>query len=217
MQSRCLVIAGGEIKDYSWHRGFISPQDFIICADGGANHAFKMGLTPNLVVGDLDSIDPLVERELRAAGCSFLVYPREKDQTDLQLALAEAVKRFPRKVIVLGGLGARLDHTLANIALLLPMAERGIDIKLVDQTQEIGVLYGPAQVKVEGEVGDLVSLLPLSKTVTGVTLVGFYYPLFQTTLVAGDTLGISNQITADQAQVNLQSGALLVIKTKPGT
>ncbi|KKM10284.1 hypothetical protein SY88_14595 [Clostridiales bacterium PH28_bin88] len=214
---RFVIIAGGKMVDYQWHAKVLQPGDYIICADGGANHAVKLGVVPHLVIGDMDSIDPRVEDSLRSKGCEFRAFPREKDKTDTQLALEEAVLRGAGEILLLGALGDRLDHTLANILLLIPWSSRGIRVRLVDENHEAQVVTGPASFAVMGETGDTVSLLPLTPTVKGIDLEGFYYPLSKATLRMGETTGISNELVAPTGRIKLETGTLLVALTRKGT
>lgn len=209
--ARALIIANGVIEDYDWHRKQIHTGDLLICADGGANHARALGITPDLVVGDLDSIRPEVETELRERGCRFLRYPRNKDDTDTGLAIKHALERGCDPIVILGGIGNRLDHTLANISLIT--AETGkARIILLNEYIELQVISD--RVVIEGQPGEQVSLLPLTEAVTGVTTSGLKWPLHQAVFRLGDVYGVSNELVSGRAEVTLEQGLLLVIKAR---
>ncbi|MCL5046484.1 MAG: thiamine diphosphokinase [Actinobacteria bacterium] len=133
VERRAVVFANGRIGDYERLRGLIRDDDWIICADGGAGHALKMGLSPDVLIGDFDSLDGDIVEEISRAGAEVLRVPTEKDQTDTQLALDLALSRGAREILVLGAIGDRLDHTMANILLLPKLAVHGANVTMVDE------------------------------------------------------------------------------------
>lgn len=208
---RCLIFAGGEFKDPRWHRSQIKDDDFVLCADKGAEYLLSMGLKPGLVVGDLDSLDPAARQSLEEMGVPFKSFPGEKDETDTELALLEALHRKPEEVIIYAGSGDRLDHTLANIFLLVEHLPAGIPISLATPSQSLWVTDRP--VTVTGYPGQTVSLISLSPAVYGLTLKGFYYPLDNDVLRQGSPRGISNIMLGHEAQIHFTEGILLVVQT----
>jgi thiamine pyrophosphokinase len=208
---RTIIVAGGSPPSGEVWRRWVREGDRIIGADGGASHALAWGLTPDLVIGDMDSLAGGDRALLQAEGCQFVVHPRAKDQTDLELALTYAPGEGAREIVVLGAFGGRLDHTLANILLLaLPQLDQ-VSVRLVDDREEM-VLAQPGQrVAVEGQIGDLVSLLPLAGDASGVTTTGLAWELEGDRLCFGSSRGVSNEMTAPEAGIEVEEGLLLVV------
>lgn len=212
MKKVVFVLSGGPMADAGFFReqrerfGPVS----IICADGGARHACRMGVIPDLVIGDLDSLDGELQGCLVRQGSRIMRYPRDKDETDTQLALEMAFMLTPDEILVFGAIGARLDHTLANLSLLVSAAERGIPVRLVDEWCEVFVVKGKAAI--EGEPGQTVSLFPFGSDVAGVTLDGFEYPLTDAVMTVNRSCGISNRLISGTGVIAVESGSLLVIR-----
>lgn len=209
---RVVIIANGQFNNLEFYKKVIRDMDYIICADGGTNHAMTMGVTPQLVVGDLDSIDQKVYQKLYSYGIKFLKFPKEKDEADLELALLEAIKLKPREIIILGALGNRVDHLMANLMVLILPLKKGIPTKIIDEANEIYLI--DKQLELQGNKGDFISLFPLSADVKGVTTQGLKYPLKDEILYLGPTRGLSNEFIGTEAKINITQGLLLVIKVK---
>lgn len=211
MLTRAIIIANGELHHPAAARRLIRPGDVVIAADGGANYCRALGLTPRVIIGDLDSVLPSELTALEALGAQIIRYPAHKDQTDLELALDHAIGRGAAEILILGALGGRWDQTLANV--LLPALPRlsGVRIRLIDGRQQIGLLRGPGSIHLAGSPGDTVSLIPIGGDVHGVTTSGLEYPLEKGTIAFGSTLGVSNALTASQADVFLEEGLLVCI------
>jgi thiamine pyrophosphokinase len=206
---RAIVIANGYIGNLEASQVQTWPHDLIICADGGAQHALALGLAPDVVIGDLDSLDGDLQARLEGEGCQVLVHPTRKDETDLELALHYAVDHGVDEILILGALGGRIDQTLANVLLLALPELEGIKTHIVAGDQEMFLIRD--QAFIEGQVGDTVSLLPIAGDVTGITTEGLEYPLQRGTLKLGPTLGVSNVLTAPVAQIQVERGLLLCV------
>lgn len=192
----------------------LAPADLVIAADGGAAAARVLGLDVDLLVGDLDSIDPELRDRLIAAGVEVERHPVAKDRTDLALALDAAMRHRPRRLTVVGGAGGRLDHLLGNLHLLAASTYAGMSVT---------ALMGPAAVHVvrdrevlEGTPGETVSLLPVHGDASGVEARGFAWELSDATLRAGDSRGLSNVFTRPHAEVAAREGVVLVVRPDPG-
>jgi thiamine pyrophosphokinase len=208
-----LIVAHGDLGDGAWARPRLLAAPLVVAADGGAAAAWALGRAPDVVVGDLDSLAPQTRAALAGAGSIFEVAPREKDETDLELALRAAVGRGATSIDILGALGGpRFDHALANVlALALPILGTR-RVAILDPQQEVRLLRGPGALTLTGTPGDLVSLIPLSESADGIDTAGLRYPLRDGTLLLGPTRGVSNELTGPQATVRLRAGLLLVVQ-----
>ncbi|MHB8926556.1 MAG: thiamine diphosphokinase [Bacillota bacterium] len=210
-----VVVAGGpNVAGTLVTRLVKGDGHFLLCADGGAAAALKLGLVPDLGLGDFDSLSAEDQGLLAGLGCPVVRYPVEKDETDSELALDYLLDHQAGPVTLTGALGGRFDHALANLALLPSFADRGLEV-VIDDGDTMAFLVSPDRPgTVEGEAGDVVSLFPETATCAGVTLDGLKYPLSGATLRRGATLGVSNQLSGRTATVRLFEGRLFVIVTR---
>jgi thiamine pyrophosphokinase len=206
---KAIIIANGQIQDSDLHRSLATPMDLVICADGGVSNALALGLQPRVVIGDLDSLDSDLQVRLEGEGCQVLAYPARKDETDLELALYYAIGHGVDEILILGALGGRIDQTLANVLLLALPELRSVKVKILNGRQEVFLIRDEALI--EGQVGDTLSLLPLTAEVTGICTEGLEYPLENGTLYLGPALGVSNTLTVPQARVRIGQGLLLAV------
>lgn len=210
---RAVIIASAEISNYDFCREWIREGDMIICCDGGIRHAKVMGIKPDYIVGDFDSAPPELLAEYKAMGIPFQQFPTQKDETDMELGMDFAVTLGADDIVAIGGIGSRFDHTLANAHLLLRLLKKGIRGRLVNEHNCVEVIDKP--LKLQGKVGTIVSTLPLSMEVTGITLTGFAYPLTDKTLTIDDELvAVSNVMQEEEAEISLETGYLYVILAK---
>lgn len=208
-----LIIANGYLADGAAVQAAIAASDYIIAADGGADHARHLGVVVDLVVGDMDSITDDTLAHNRTAGVEVMEFPAEKDQTDLEIALLEAAARRPSSAIrIVGGLGNRLDQTLANIYLLTMQKLDAFDVRLVSGEQTIWYVQAGHHALMGAE-GDTLSLVPLGGDVGGITTQGLQYPLHDDRLKFGHARGISNVIESAEPSLSFTHGQLLVIHT----
>ena len=203
---RIIIFANGDLPNLEKARTLLRPDDFIICADGGTRHALALGLTPNVIVGDMDSLP--ANFQTSTFNGEIVLYPKDKNETDLELAIDHAVSLNPDQILILAALGGRMDQTLANIALLADPRLSSFDIRLSDSVEEI--FFCRDQAKVEGRSGDIVSLIPWQGEVTGVFTENLRWHLHHETLYPDKTRGISNEMTADVATIQIRSGLLLI-------
>ncbi|HSG44473.1 MAG TPA: thiamine diphosphokinase [Anaerolineales bacterium] len=209
---RIIIFANGELPDINRARTVLKNDDYIICADGGTHHASSLDLKPDLVIGDMDSTDKGYLHKLQSDGVPIELFPQDKNETDLELALQHAVERIPKEIIVVAGLGGRLDQTIANITLLSDPRLSGINIKLDDGVEEI--FFCRDQAEVHGRSGDLVSLIPWQGPVTGIQTENLKWSLDNEILFPEKTRGISNEMTDDVATIKISSGLLLIVHTR---
>lgn len=189
--------------------------DYVIAADGGARYCNLLGLTPQLVIGDFDTLTQKELARIAAQGIETERFPANKDYADTHLALLRAIEKGYADIIIVAALGGRFDHTLANVMLLaLPEAEK-INLRILGDQQEIFLVR---KEKVwSGRLGTLVSLLPLSEKVTGIKTEGLVYKVPHGTFVMGVPNGISNVMTGSEARVQIESGLLLVVIDRTGS
>ncbi|HOM67088.1 MAG: thiamine diphosphokinase [Brevefilum fermentans] len=206
---RVFLFVNGELPEPDKIRTALQNTDYLIAVDGGLRHLVNLGLTPHMVIGDLDSADPDAVQRLRLIGVEIRTFPTDKDETDLHLALDAALELAPDMIRVVAALGGRLDQTLANIFLLTRPDLAEVDIRLIDGHSEVFLIRKSANFS--GEVGQRVSLLPLNGPVTGIHTEGLRYSLNNGTLFPDNTLGISNEMNAPTARISIQSGLLLCI------
>ncbi|MBS3937418.1 MAG: thiamine diphosphokinase [Peptococcaceae bacterium] len=209
---RCVIIANGSMDNYVWGRHEVTSYDLRICADGGARHFLGMELVPDAIIGDLDSLDPVIEEFFIAKGVKFVKFPPQKDSTDMELAVEYALAQGAKEIALLGALGRRLDHSLANILLLVALAKRGVLARIIDEHNEVRVCH--ESTTIEGRAGELLSVIPLSEKVEQISLEGVKYQLKDATMRLGSSLGVSNEFIASTATITFAAGILLLIKSK---
>lgn len=185
--------------------------DTLICADGGGRAALALGLSPQFVIGDFDSLTPEELDALAQRGAKLMRYPKEKDETDLELVLMFAAPTH-QEIIILGAGGGRLDQTLANMMLLaMPQLTPKHHVIIATANEQVSLIHGGETFVLRGEAGRTVSLLPLGGDARGVTTTGLQYPLKDETLRFGPARGVSNVMLSDQATIFARQGSLLVI------
>lgn len=214
LAGRALIFANGDANDGPVVQQAlqIGSDAIVIAADGGARIADNYQCVINTIVGDMDSLSPSEIEVYAQRGVEIRRYAAEKDETDLELALLLAVERGARWIRIIGGVGDRLDQTLANVYLMALPILTGCDVRLVASKQESWLL-GAGEHVIFGAQGDTVSLIPLSGAVVGVQTQNLYYPLRDETLNFGPARGVSNVMTGSQAIVGIREGVLLIIHT----
>jgi thiamine pyrophosphokinase len=206
---RILVFANGELPNLEKARTLLHGDDYILCADGGTRHAVALDVKPDLIIGDMDSAEKEQLQKLQEADVSIELFPHDKNETDLELAIQRALEMNPARIIIVAGLGGRLDQTLANIALLTDPKLATLDVRLDDGVEEIFVCREHAQV--HGSRGDLVSLVPWGAAVTEVQTTDLKWPLQKETLYPDKTRGISNEMLGESASITIGTGLLLIV------
>ncbi len=221
---RAIVLADGDGPDRAaldarWP-GWDRDIGLVVAADGGARLAEPLGLRLDRWVGDGDSLSSLEIERLRAAGVPVDLVPSNKDESDAELAVVAAIRAGGTDVTILGALGGpRLDHALANVALLVHPALAGRTARLLDATTRVSLASGPGgrrrsdPLELHGPIGDVVSLLPLSAAVEGIVTGGLQYPLRDEALTLGPARGLSNVRIATTATISVRDGRLLVIES----
>ncbi len=187
---------------------YVQPEDFVVACDAGYRNAERLDLTADLIVGDFDSApQPHTERDT-------IVLPHVKDDTDTQYAARWLLEHGYDEITMLGALGgARLEHTLANLATGLYLAKNGVNVLLADERSEIRFLVPGRELVLHQGSWKYLSVFPMEGTLTGVCIGGAYYPLEGANLTADYPLGVSNEFTSEAAQLSCTGGCGVVVLT----
>ncbi|MGI6119574.1 MAG: thiamine diphosphokinase [Desulfosporosinus sp.] len=208
---KIAVLANGT-WDLAWGRQVLKDIDYLICADGGADHAILSGRLPDLLIGDLDSVTPESLKQCKNSGCGIKQFPCKKDETDLELALIYAEEQArrvkERDIWLYGATGKRLDHFMGNIALMLAYARKGYRIRLIDPEHECWILQNRECIR--RSPGSKISLIVLTERAV-VTTEGLYYPLRQEVLWQDSPRGISNVFLGEEAVIQVDYGWVMVV------
>ena len=209
---RAVVVAHGDVLPSD--RAVIGAKDFVVAADGGALALERWKLLPHLVVGDMDSLGDAGVERFAKQGIPVTKYPAKKDESDLELAVAQAIAAGATEIVLLGALGGeRLDHETANLLLLADPGYGGIQLEARRGALRVRPIRGEGSLSLAGPVEALVTLLPVSGDAEGVTTEGLRYPLRDETLRFGRARGLSNEVDSLPAKVTVRKGSLLVFET----
>lgn len=208
---RVILFANGVISNPEIDARQIRPEDIIIAADGGARHCLRVGIIPQQIIGDFDSLSEDELRSLEQAGAALQRFPAQKDETDLELALQKALEYLPDEIIILGGLGARWDMSLANLLLAAHPDFVNQRITFLDGAQSLRLLPAGQTIQLQGSIGDTISLIPIGGDVCGVITQGLEYPLNNETIYFGTPRGVSNVMLAPEISIHISAGLLLVL------
>ena len=214
--NQAIIFANGSMEKPPGLSSYLQNSAMVIAADGGMNKCISLGIQPNVLIGDFDSIGQDEISALQAAGVEIIQYPTHKDETDLELALNYLKKTEISDVMIIGGLGARWDMTIANILLITNPIYMDMNIHFLDGTQELFLLRAGDNTSIKGQPGDTLSLIPLVGDVTGVSTQGLEYVLKNETLEFGTARGVSNVFTLERVQINIKYGLLLCIINRVG-
>lgn len=201
----CAIIGAGEINDYRAVAALLRPGCFVVCADGGLAHCGRLGLAPHLLVGDFDSVGGELP-----AGVEKIALSPDKNYTDSHHAAQEAMARGHRNLLLTGMLGGRLDHTLANLALLARCSKAGGAVLLTDGITQARALVGAGELTMPCRAGSYFSLLALERC-AGVTILGGKYPLDDYDLACDDPRAISNEFAGTDVSIRQRAGVLIVL------
>ena len=200
-----MIIGGAPIGDYDRTRGFLAADDFIVCCDSGLCHLRELGVTPDLVIGDFDS------HKKPDADCEIIVLPHEKDDTDTLYAAKEGIRRGYDAYLLVGVTGARIDHTLANLAALVLLYRAKKQAMVLDDYTETEIV-GAEPVAIEPRY-PYFSLLNITGKAKGVTVTGAKFLLTDAEIGTDDPYGVSNEsLPGETAYVSVREGELLLVK-----
>ena len=208
--NRCVILSAGPVNNSELLRPYLREDDWFIAADGGLRLANALGVRPRILVADFDSMP---ETEAAGAADEVVRLPVEKDWTDTMAAAMLGLERGCREFLLLGCTGGRLDHTMANIAVLLYLLQQGADACLLDG-QNCLRLYSPGNYRIPVQADYHFSLIPYGGEVRGITLKKAKYPLNNAVLAVNSTLGISNEFTDFPLEILFQEGILMFFLSK---
>lgn len=209
---KIALIASGNFNNLKKFKKILLTMDYIICADGGANNLKKIDLKPNLIVGDLDSIDKNNLNFFREQNIEFLKFPSAKDSTDSELCVDIAIDKKPNEIYMFGFTGSRLDHTLANINLLKKINDNNIIGFIIDDNNKITIANKDIKLEYE-DYYKYISFISLKES-SNITLKGLKYPLKEYILKQDSTICISNEFDDKNAQIKINDGLVLIIKSR---
>lgn len=215
--NRILIITGGEVDITSSQKYTESIKySIIIAVDGGLKTAKQLNLLPDIVLGDFDSVSWELLDEYKKKGCEIIKLNPMKDDTDTEAAYVKAVEYKAEEIHILGGIGSRFDHSLANVFLLKRAYEEGIKAYIISEYCRISIITGHNQIEKEKLYGKYVSLIQFDGNALGVTLKGFEYELDKFNFDTAKTyrLGISNELTKENATIDIEEGYMLMIEAK---
>lgn len=208
---RCIIITSWQSAKLKDMISF-EVNDFILCADGGYTFAEAEHIVPHVVIGDFDSCDEPAGG-LPGRPSRVLRVPAEKDDTDTMLCLKYGIKKGYQEFVILGGLGGRLDHTIANLQAMAYAVDLDLSIKILDG-KNIAAMIGPGEMNIDRKPDYKLSLFAFSEMCTGLTIKGVKYPLDHTTIRNTFPIGTSNEFIEDKASISLSSGMVLIILSK---
>ncbi|SJZ35399.1 thiamine diphosphokinase [Garciella nitratireducens] len=211
---KVFIVSNGEMfcDDYYIKMFQDEKPQYIICADGGARHLKRLGITPTTIIGDFDSIKYEELNDYRDKNIEIIEYNPDKDKSDTQLAIEYAITKSPSEIVLLGVLGNRFDHSLANLYLLESIINKGIKTSIRNENNIIYLIK--KEIELEGKKGDIISLLPFTDKVEGIFTSGLYYSLKNAIMERKNPYGISNIFTKERIKISIKSGLLLVILTR---
>ena len=209
------MVAHGDVDPMD--RAHLQGAQLIVAANGGTLALERWGVTPHAIVGDLDSLGLVRAQEYGARGVSVVPFSPEKDESDLELAIAYALEARADDILLIGIFGGeRFDHELANTLLLAADAYRGRGLHAVRGNMTVRALHGGDRIELAGAAGDGVTLLAVGGAAEGVRTQGLRYALAGETLHFGAARGLSNVVMSRPAAVACDRGVLLVIETRSG-
>lgn len=213
---KCVIVSGGSASDIFVARILKEQKpDFLIAADSGMEVLRRCAVKPDIIIGDFDSVqEETLAYYKKQPGIVWHTLNPVKDDTDTEFAIRLAIREGAGQIILLGGTGSRLDHVLGNIELLGIGLEQKVSIELLDEHNRVRMIDSPLRIAKKEQYGKYVSLIPYTPQVEYLTLKGFAYPLSDFCLKGFCSLGVSNEITEETAEITFEDGILIVIESR---
>lgn len=215
-RKKAAIVTGGTL-DREFVDRYMEKErfDLLIAADAGLEYFFESTKTPDVIVGDFDSVtEETRDYFLQKKDIEVRQFDPHKDYTDTELAFRTAIEKKSDEIHLLAATGTRLDHMLGTVRMLGLALEEGIPAYMADPCNRLRLIDRKTVLKKQTQYGKYVSLIPLTNEVTGITLRGFEYPLSDFTMKGFQALGISNEIVEEEAVVELKSGILILVEAK---
>jgi len=209
-----LIVSGGDAPPKRLLKSRAKAAELVIAADRGGWYCWKTGIRPGLVIGDMDSLPHHVLDDFASLGVEILRLEPDKDATDTQVALEEAIRRGARTIEILGAVGTRFDHSLANVHLLALAQEKGVEACILSGRQRLFLIHGAYELR--DAQGCTISFLPLDSEVRGISLSGFAFGLKDADMALGRPYGVSNVVREPVARICVGHGRLLAVVTDAG-
>ncbi len=213
MSKKVCIITGGTLSE-TFLAEYVKkhPSELFIVVDGALEITHRVGMKPDYIVGDFDTVNQDLLKHYDKD--IILRHSPEKDQTDTELAIETALKQQGKELTFLGATGSRLDHSLANVFLLQSLLKKNIAAEILNENNRLYLKNKSFSLKRKEVRGDFVSLIPLTEKVEEVTLTGFKYSVQNLTFYRECTLGISNEITEEEAMVSFSKGIFIVVESR---
>ena len=212
---KTLIVSGGNLeKDFFYEIYLKNKFDYIIASDKGLEVLDKCNVKSNYIIGDFDSLNKeILKKYVNDDKIKIIKLNPEKDYTDTHMALKLAIEINSTNITIIGGVGTRIDHTLANIHILKEALENNIECEIEDNKNKIQLISRKTILELD-ENYRYISVIPLTTMARGVTLTGFKYPLLNATLEVGHSIGVSNEQIDKIAEINVEEGILILIKSR---
>lgn len=210
--SRVIIVSGGSISDYSYYKNKIKEDDFIICADGGIKHLLKMGIYPHLWLGDFDSckFSQIVLENPKLKEVETITLSTKKNETDTHYACIKAIERGYKEIVIWAALGGRIDHAISNIHLLEFLKNNGVKGIIEDEKNTLCLCSDKITISKKKKY---LSILPISSSAVIKSTKGLLYPLENFALTRYISMGVSNEITEEEASITISSGIVLIAES----
>ena len=212
---RCLILTGGKLS-LAFAGSFLEKSKYekVIAVDGGLEAAKELGIIPDVIVGDFDTVrSEILSYYRKMEHIIWEVHQPEKDDTDTELAIKRALAMNCSHITLLGATGGRLDHMIGNIHLLFPCLQKGTYAEIVDTQNRLYLIDGEHTFRKDAVWGKYISFLPLTQEVTGITLKGFKYPLENKDICIGTSLCISNELIEEEGRITFSEGVLMAVES----
>lgn len=210
-QGKNIVIFGGGILDSIFLEA-LSGDEYVIGVDQGAHWLLAHGVVPDIAIGDFDSVSGEELANIKKKIQQVNEFPPEKDFTDMELAVEHAIEQSPQDVVIWGGIGSRMDHTVGTMHLLQKFLEKNIPARMRDRTNEVSLLRDRGVIPLSGAYR-YVSLLPVTDSIV-VTLTGFRYSVSKQKITRGQTMGLSNELSKKEGSIVLHEGVAFVVRSR---
>jgi thiamine pyrophosphokinase len=208
-----VILGNGSYTDFEFYQNYLklNPADIIICADGGIKAALKIGLLPDVLLGDFDSVTKEEIANLKDK-IKIIPFEKRKDYTDVYLCMKYAIENNYKQITLFGVLGTRADHSLVNIYLLKYAIDSGVNAKIINECNEVFLMND--YVQLDGVRNKTISVLPYTDKIEGIYLKGMSYPLINAAMTKENPYGVSNYAVEDRVEISIGAGTAIIVITQ---